>query len=76
MESWGTSNRLHASNKRSDSANDALQEYRDSQVADTIIDEIIEETYDGIDPFDSLCEPTERYLDGEHSGRYYHRKSR
>jgi hypothetical protein len=74
--SWTESNRLHASNQRENAAKDALADYRDFQIEEIMMDEIIEEVYEGLDPYAGLYEPSERYLDGEHSGRYYHRKSR
>ena len=74
--SWSESNRLHSSNQREGAATDALEDYRNSQIEEIMIDEIIEDNFEGLDPFDSLQEPTDRYLDGEHSGRYYHRRSR
>lgn len=44
--SWSESNRLHSSNMREDAANAELEEFRNTQLEELIIEDIIEENYD------------------------------
>ena len=68
--SWSESNRLHSSNVREESAQSQLDEFREAQVEEFIIDDIIEENFDGA--FSRFDEPApDRYLDAAYEDRYY-----
>ena len=67
--SWSESDRLHSSNMRSDAATAELDAFRSAELDEIIIEDIIEDNYDGA--FSRFEEPEDRYLDSMFEERYY-----